>query len=241
MADISTTIYDKLKKDIISLKIKPGEKLSEQEVCERFSVTRPSVRAAFQRLQDTGLLEVVPYKGARTTLINLSSVHQLIHLRIAVESWLIKDFIKSKPSPFLLEELEHNIRMQKLHTETESVDEKEFYRLDSAFHQFWFDRMKCSDLWTMIQTDMNYERFRMLDFVGTLGYKDIVADHVKLFEAIRDSNTDMVVPILTSHLNAGLKRMGYPIRDDYKAYFIQDENVDKYWQDYNAELIKLCK
>ncbi len=236
MADISTTIYDELKKDIVSLKIKPGEKLSEQEVCERFSVTRPSVRAAFQRLQDIGLLEVVPYKGASTTRISLSSVHQIIHLRTAVESWIIKDFIDTHPSPFLLEEMEHNLRMQKLHIENNRVDEKEFYRLDSALHQFWFDRMRCSALWTMIQTDLNYERFRMLDFVGTLGYKDIVADHEKLFEAIRDGKKEVIVPVLSSHLNAGLKRMGYLIRGDYNSYFVLDEDDNRYWVDYNSKL-----
>ncbi len=237
MADISTTIYEKLKKEIVSLKIKPGEKLSEQEVCERFSVTRPSVRAAFQRLQDVGLLEVVPYKGASTTLISLSQVHQMIHLRIAVESWIIKDFINSDPSPFLLEELEHNLRMQKLHIDSDVVEEKEFFRLDSAMHQFWFDHMKCAAVWDMIQNDLNYERFRMLDFVGTLGYKDIVADHERLFEAIKNKDLDRVIPVLTTHLNAGLKRMGYLIRGDYNSYFVLDEADNKYWVDYNARLV----
>ncbi len=236
MADISTTIYEKLKKEIVSLKIKPGEKLSEQEVCERFSVTRPSVRAAFQRLQDVGLLEVVPYKGASTTLISLSQVHQMIHMRIAVEAWIIKDFINSDPSPFVLEELEHNLRMQKLHIESENVEEKEFFRLDSAMHQFWFDHMKCGAIWNMIQNDLNYERFRMLDFVGTLGYKDIVADHERLFEAIKNKDVDKVIPVLTTHLNAGLKRMGYLIRGDYNSYFVLDEADNKYWVDYNAKL-----
>ena len=105
MPDISTTIFEEIKKELISLTIKPGDRISEAEICERFSVTRPSVRAAFQRLQDIGLLEVVPYKGVTATLIRLSSVYQMIHLRTAVESWIIQDFIASKPSPFVLEEL----------------------------------------------------------------------------------------------------------------------------------------
>lgn len=49
------------------------------------------MRAAFQRLRDIGLLDVVPYKGASATLISLASVHQMIHLRTALESWIIRE------------------------------------------------------------------------------------------------------------------------------------------------------
>ncbi len=236
MADISTTIFEELKKELVTLTIKPGEKISESEICDRFSVTRPSVRAAFQRLQDIGLMEVVPYKGATATRIRLSSVYQMIHLRTAVESWIIQDFISSRPSPFVIEELEHNLRVQKLHIAADPVEEKEFYRLDSALHQFWFDQMRCGEIWNMIQRDINYERFRMLDFVGTLGYRDIVSDHEKLLDTIRGGDKDRVVPILSSHLNAGLARMGNLIREDYQNYFVLDEEDKDYWVKYNRAL-----
>ncbi len=236
MPDISTTIFDELKKDIVNMTIKPGEKINEADMCDRFSVTRPSVRAAFQRLQDIGLLEVVPYKGATATLISLSSIHQMIHQRTAVESWIIRDFIDSKPSPLVLEELEHNLRMQKLHIQADPVDEKEFFFLDSAMHQFWFDRMRCCEIWKQIQRDISYERFRILDFVGTLGYQDIVGDHEKLLEIIREGRKEQVVPVLSAHLNAGLARMGNLIREDYRSYFIFDEEDNDYWVRYNQEL-----
>ena len=238
MPDVSTIIFEELKKELVSLTIKPGDKISEADICDRFSVTRPSVRAAFQRLQDVGVLEVVPYKGATATLISLASVHQMIHLRTAVESWIIRDFIESNPSPFILEELEHNLRMQKLHIQTENVDETEFYRLDSAMHQYWFEKMRCGEIWNTVQKDINYERFRMLDFVGTQGYQNIVRDHEKLLNMIREGNTEQVVPILSSHLNAGLARMGNLIREDYRNYFVLDEEDNGYWVEYNHRLIQ---
>lgn len=238
MPDISTVIFEDLKRELVSLTIKPGEKISEADICDRYSVTRPSVRAAFQRLQDVGLLEVIPYKGATATMISLSSVHQMIHLRTAVESWIIKDFITTAPSPFVLEELEHILRMQKLHIQAETVDENEFFRLDSAMHQFWFDRMRCGEIWNMVQKDINYERFRMLDFVGTQGYRDIVADHELLLDIIREGRKEQVVPILSRHLNAGLARMGNLILEEYRSFFVLDEEDNDYWVKYNEILRK---
>lgn len=238
MPDVSTVIFEDLKEKLVSLKIKPGEKISEADVCERYAVTRPSVRAAFQRLQDIGLMDVVPYKGANATLISLSKVRQMIYLRTAVESWVIREFILTRPSLFVVEELEHNLRMQKLHIRENPVDEKEFFRLDSAMHQFWFDRMRCGEIWNTVQKDINYERFRMLDFVRTLGYGDIVRDHEKLFNMIREGRVEHVVPLLSGHLNAGLARMGDLIREEYRHYFVLDEEDNEYWVEHNRRMME---
>ena len=151
---------------------------------------------------------------------------------------MIRDFIASNPSPFILEELEHNLRMQKLHIQAENVDEQEFYRLDSAMHQYWFEKMRCGEIWNTVQKDINYERFRMLDFVGTQGYQNIVRDHEKLLEMIREGDAERVVPILSSHLNAGLARMGNLILEDYRSYFVLDETDNEYWVAYNQKLIQ---
>lgn len=237
MADISTTIFEDLKKELISLRIKPGESINEADICALYSVTRPPVRSAFQRLQDIQLLDVKPYKGTSATYISLKEVHQMIFQRTAVESWIIKDFIDRKPTPFELEELEHNLRLQKIYISSSEIDEKEFFRLDSEMHQYWFDKMHCSQVWDMIQSNINYERFRMLDFVGTNKYSEIVSDHEKLFCAISSGNKDSVVSILSSHLNAGLRRMGNPIKAEYKKYFANDED-NEYWVNYNKTLIE---
>lgn len=238
MADISTTIFEDLKKELISLKIKPGETINEADICARYCVTRPPVRSAFQRLQDIQLLDVKPYKGISATYISLEQVHQMIFQRTAVESWIIKDYIDSNPSPFELEELEHNLRMQKLYISSEEIDEKEFFRLDSEMHQYWYCKMHCEQVWDMIQSNINYERFRMLDFVGTNKYSEIVSDHEKLFKAISTGDKDLVVPTLASHLNAGLRRMGNILKTEYKQYFSFDDDANEYWISYNKNLIE---
>ena len=45
-ADIGSTIFETLKKELLDLTIKPGDLIAETETCERFAVTRPPVRAA---------------------------------------------------------------------------------------------------------------------------------------------------------------------------------------------------
>ena len=89
----SETIYTALKHEILDLKLKPGQSVSEHELCERFAVSRTPVRTALQRLQADGLVHVIPYRGSTVCLLDFDEIRQMIYLRTAVESEVIRDFI----------------------------------------------------------------------------------------------------------------------------------------------------
>ena len=46
-------IYQTLEYEIVTLKIKPGETISENQLCKRFGISRTPVRAALQRLDSS--------------------------------------------------------------------------------------------------------------------------------------------------------------------------------------------
>lgn len=238
MADASTTIFEELQHAIIHLEIKPGEKIGESEVCERFSVSRPPVRAAFNRLQDVGLLDVVPYRGARATLLDLDAICQTVFSRITIETRVILDFMASRPTLLEIEDLDHNIRKQQITISEEDVDSREFYNLDSELHEMWFRRMNCLYLWNRIQSDTDYRRFRMLDFVGTLKYSEIVQSHIEIVDAIRRNDEKGVAGAVARHLYAGLKRMHTLSDEDFQQYF-RDSGDLFYWKGYFESISNL--
>ena len=45
-------VFETLKREILDLQLKPGQSISENEICERFGVSRTPVREALRRLQD---------------------------------------------------------------------------------------------------------------------------------------------------------------------------------------------
>ena len=231
MADISTTIFEDLKKGIVTLSIKPGEKIAEGDICERYSVTRPPVRSAFQRLQDIGLLDVIPYRGARATLLDLDAIYQIVYNRVIIESRIIIDFINDDPSLLDIEDLEHNLRKQEIHISHKPVDGKVFYNLDSELHQFWFGRRKCNYIWNQIQSDTEYERFRMLDFVGTEKYTEIVEDHRAIVDIIKNREPKKVPHIIAKHLNNGIRRMNHMENTEFEKYFKKMSDKD-FWKKY---------
>lgn len=218
----SKTIYEILEAEILHLNIKPGQQLSETDVCKRFGVSRTPVRMAFQRLKDAGLLSIVPYKNTTASLLNFKQVEESIYMRIAVESMVIKDMIRLM-DPLTEEKIRHMLRRQEILISGEFTPD-EFYRNDSALHQIWFRFMDKEGLWKMIQRlQVNYTRFRMLDIVAVQNFQELYDEHVELFEIIRQKDVAAVEPFMRKHLNGGIKRLGGRIETEFYAYFSDEK------------------
>lgn len=85
-------IYAVLEREIIDLTLRPGCSLSENPLCTRFGAPRSLIRVVLQRLQENGLVKIVPYKGTTVTRLNRDIVDELIYERIAVEAKVLRDF-----------------------------------------------------------------------------------------------------------------------------------------------------
>ena len=85
--DVKEFVYESVVDNIQSLikqgELKPGDSLlSEREFCERFNVSRSSVRKALAILSGMGLVDVTPRSGARVAQVNsqlaIDSISQMI-------------------------------------------------------------------------------------------------------------------------------------------------------------------
>lgn len=221
--DIANTVFETLRQEILDLTIKPGEALSEGTVCERFSASRTPVRTAFQRLSDAGLIEIIPYKGACATLLSMDYIRQMIYMRCAIETNVVNDFIDAYDL-FAIEDVEHHLRQQEILLSTASFTPPDFYRADSQFHQLWFRRMHCDQLWEIIQkSEAHYTRFRMLDIVEMHMFRDIYQEHVQLVDLIKHKDKDAVKEWMTNHLNGGIRRLGDKLSTDFAGFFAKDD------------------
>lgn len=64
-------VFEKLRDDILSLDLRPGQLIDEANLAERFRVSRSPVREALVRLASEGLVQTVPNKGTVVTPLNL--------------------------------------------------------------------------------------------------------------------------------------------------------------------------
>lgn len=219
-ANTSGSVYETLKEELLNLTIKPGETLSENEVCARFCVSRTPVRTAFQRLKDEGLLTIEPYKSTYASLLDFDNIQQLIYLRVAVETAVLRDLIE-QVDPMTIEKIRYNLRRQAVLL-SGSFTPENFYEIDSRLHEIWFRYLKKEILWQTIQrAQVNYTRFRMLDIVEAQRFDVIYREHLELFEAIVSKDIPRMEKIIRVHLYGGINRLENRIEKEFADYFVQ--------------------
>ena len=81
--------YQEIKREILTGKIKPGTKLSENVLAEQYKVSRTPLREAIRQLQIEGLLIS---DGVSTTVVELSvkDFEELCYCRLVLEKEVVK-------------------------------------------------------------------------------------------------------------------------------------------------------
>lgn len=82
---IADRIYAFLKRQILTCKLLPGERLNEKELCAEFSASRTPLREALNRLASEQLIHIGNYRGYLVAPITISDVIELSELRCIVE------------------------------------------------------------------------------------------------------------------------------------------------------------
>lgn len=212
-------IFDMLKQEILSLELKPGQAISENEICSRFDVSRTPVREALRRLQEQGFVNTIPYSGTYVTLLNLDDIRQMIYMRVAVELMVMRDFMEVA-TPLLYEEIRHQIRCQELLIQEPGFEPEQFYSMDVQMHALWFCAVGRAKVWDFIQAQqLHYTRFRMLDFVTETDFTRIIREHKQLLEFLENKDEKGLEEALKAHLYISMTRMKYAIEVEYKDYF----------------------
>ena len=212
-------IYAVLEREIIDLTLRPGSSLSENPLCTRFGAPRSLIRVVLQKLQENGLVRIVPYKGTTVTRLNRRIVDELIYERTAVEGRILRDF-----TPRCTPEQRALIRRQvDAYTALARADAPDFNRLyeaDRILHETWFAAMDKMYLWRTLQNaHADYSRFRMLDTMTSGGLDEVIADHQNLLNAIERCDLAAFEPLVERHLYGGIRRLGSKLTEEYADYF----------------------
>ena len=212
-------IYAVLEREIIDLTLRPGSPLSENPLCARFGAPRSLIRVVLQRLQENGLVKIVPYKGTTVTRLNRKIVDELIYERTAVEARILRDF-----SPRCTPEQRALIRSRAETYDTlahaQQPDYNKLYEADRLLHETWFAAMDKMYLWRTLQNaHADYSRFRMLDTITSGGLDEVIADHHNLIDAIERCDMAAFEPLVERHLYGGIRRLGSKLTEEYADYF----------------------
>jgi DNA-binding GntR family transcriptional regulator len=78
--------YEKIKRGILDLRYRPGEKLSETRLAEDLNLGRSPIRTALARLGGEGWIKVLPQSGTFVRELSPQEVAEVAELRLLLEA-----------------------------------------------------------------------------------------------------------------------------------------------------------
>jgi DNA-binding GntR family transcriptional regulator len=101
----------RLREEILSGRLAPGERLIEDQIRRRFSISRAPLREALRLLGQQGLVEYLPRRGSRVTEWSDTDIEQLFAIRAVLERHAV---VSTFPLPEAVREPRLNLVRERL-------------------------------------------------------------------------------------------------------------------------------
>lgn len=195
---IQTLVYEELKRNIMSMKLEPGQTMSTQEIATKLNVSRTPVREAFLRLQSEGLVEMIPQRETMVSKISLKRVEQEKFIRECLEMGVIRKFM-DKSGCEVEENMAEPIQLQK-----KCGEEKDFVgflEADDQFHKVLFDVTGQEMAWeTIASRNGHYNRLRILYVQRDTAMQESIEQHHKIATLLESGSREEAARALSSHV-----------------------------------------
>ncbi|OZM79205.1 GntR family transcriptional regulator [Pseudonocardia sp. MH-G8] len=191
------TVYETLRREVLTLELPPGSALSENELAARLGVSRTPVRESLILLAEEGLVQVFPQVGSFVSRVDPARVADAQFLREAVELASLED-LPARPDPDLVRELRENLSAQR----RPGLDVEEFFALDEAFHHALLRLSGHGNAWTTVVAAKGHlDRARRLGLQATAppAFTD---QHVEILDAVLAGGVAAARTAMRAHLRA---------------------------------------
>jgi DNA-binding GntR family transcriptional regulator len=91
-APVREQVSDLLRKEIIAMRLRPGQRLVERELVERIGVSRTTIREALRELAAEGLVTTIPQRGAIVAVPSWTEAAEVYEVRALLEGAAAREF-----------------------------------------------------------------------------------------------------------------------------------------------------
>ena len=202
---VASRVRAELLRSIISLELKPGSRISEVEIAERYGVSRQPVREAVISLAQTGLVKTLPQRGTAVVAISLNNMLDARFVREAIEVAVARQAAKTL-LPRARTLLDSIIEQQE--RAVASADRDAFFRYDEAFHMTLCDGIGSEQAWPSIKNvKVHMDRTCTLTLKDSSAMVPLIAEHKAILAAIDANDADGAAQAMSAHLNGILKSL----------------------------------
>ncbi|MFZ5944555.1 MAG: GntR family transcriptional regulator [Bacillota bacterium] len=182
---------------ILNGEIAPGERIVETRIAKELDVSQAPVREAIRELEQMGIVETQPYKGAFVKVVNKEEVFEAYKLRVLLEGYSAQ-VVTEKLDEVLLEKfkqlLDNMIRC------AEEGNRPDFIENDIAFHELII-KSTGSNLIYRVWSMVNMAHLPYLTFAkSTMGFPSLVLQHQRIYDAFQEGDSKKAALAVQQHI-----------------------------------------
>ena len=203
-APLSNSLLGKLQKDILTGKLKPGDKLTEQELCKAYGVSRTPVREALRQLEADGLVENILNRGAFVVGMSEQDYEDMFELRKAYEvqavKWAIERITEEE-----MDRLEETFEFMEFYTLRNDIDK--MLTINSGFHQVIYEASHNRMLKKLLSSYKNYLKYKGIESAYDDDYlTTVLEEHRAIFKAFKDKDVKAGTLAMEMHIDRARER-----------------------------------
>lgn len=188
-------VYNMLKEAILNGDIKPGEKMTQEELASRFGLSRMPIRDALRLLEIDKLVISIPNKGFVVAEFGKEELQDTFFLRSILEREAVK---------LAVPKLQGNMAeikrlLENMNSHLTAKDFSGLTKLNSEFHYALYRESGSNRLFQMISSLWNsFPRYAMFSAMDQATRSQ--AEHQKIFEAIMAGDAELAGTLMERHI-----------------------------------------
>ena len=193
----SDLVYAEIRRAIVQLRLRPGDRLSEADVARQLGVSRQPVREAFIKLSQADLVAVLPQRGTLVRLISREDVENAHFVREAIEVAAVRK-AALRADAAAIAGLREIVGQQ---SRTPGEDHIGFMRHDESFHEGIARIAGTSRAWRVLEgLKAQLDRVRFLAIDEITSSDAIVAEHHAIIDALEARSPQRAEDAIRAHM-----------------------------------------
>lgn len=191
-------VYDSLKKDIMTCKVKPGTRMMEVELANDMGVSRTPIREAIRKLEKDGLVVIEPRRGAYVSNISVKDMLDTMEVREELEG--LAAYLTA--ARITDEEIDELLAIKdKYKSAVAKENTEDMIKYDEEFHGKIVEFSSNNTLIRLYETVQELTlRFRYLYYDDFSRYEKMPQEHMEIIDALRTGDQNLARTTCDSHV-----------------------------------------
>lgn len=192
-------VFNTLRQEILTGKLKPGERLMEIHLANKLGVSRTPIREAIRKLELEGLVIMIPRRGAEVAQITWKNLKEVLEVRRALDV-LVIELACERMTPEELSTLYN--ACEKFKDATKTQDTRKIAEADVELHDIIVASARNGRLTQLLNNlaEQMY-RYRFEYLKDATQHEMLVEEHYDMYQSILNKDKISAARVVRKHID----------------------------------------